>query len=332
MSNSDINFVYTNRYKLTSESLNRISENIKRAMGIEVVRIEENEHGYIFKGKYGISIGDLTFMHQQGKYRNFNYHEGAKESILKREQEEKNRAPRRKKFKLQKNRVCAFVVGGSLLLALASTFVIKTSAVDSSNSYVSEHANTIVSANDLVLSSWANYAIGQVMQEAASANHDSVLDSANYLKNNFYNDAMIQYYGYIDQVESGLPSSVNGNLKDTYHNDFRNDCYLFDEALEDSYFRFTTFDDSPYADAVVYDQNGNRVVSNGLFGESYDNDGNILLPGGDIKYTVYVKAVDVPGNDYSISNLPLDAKIINGETYVSEEHLDDFINENVKGK
>ena len=44
----------------------------------------------------------------------------------------------------------------------------------------------------------------------------------------------------------------------------------------------------------------------------------------DGNYTVYVRAVDVPNNDYTITNLPDDAEFIHGEAYVAEHHLDDF--------
>ena len=195
-----------------------------------------------------------------------------------------------------------------------------------------EQVNTVASANDLILNSWANYAIGEVIDGANSSDYQYAQSVAEDLRNNYYNKMMLSYYNYVDQIDSGLPDDIIGKLKDSYHNEFRNQCYIFDEALENSFYDYVTFDESPYADAVVYDQNGNRVVSNGLYGESYDSNGSLIIPGGNIGYIVYVKAVDVPGNNYSITNLPSDTKFINGETYVSDEHLDDFVNINSKTK
>jgi hypothetical protein len=195
-----------------------------------------------------------------------------------------------------------------------------------------EQVNTVANANDLILYSWANYAMNEVVYGSNNNNYEYSHTVAEDLKNSYYNPLMLQYYNYTDQIESGLPADVIGKLKDSYHNEFRNLCYIFDEALEGSFFDYATFDESPYADAIVFDNNGNRVVENGLYGESYDTNGNLIIPSGNVGYIVYIKAEDVPGHDYSITNLPTDARFINGETYVSDEHLDDFQNTNNRVK
>lgn len=340
MANNEFNFVYTRRYKITQRSLDKIAENIKKNLGIDVYRIQEIDDGYVFIGKYGISIGDLTYLPQQGEYRKFNYHQGAKESILARDKEEKRkinptnkRHPRR--FKLQRKRLGIALAAGSIALLIAGgSITLKTNALQATKAptYAVQQVNTVASANDLILNAWANYAMGLVVQGSQDTSYEHAQVVADDLRSNYFNNAMLQFFNYTDQIESGLPIDVIGKLKDSYHNEFRNQCYLFDEALESSYYSYATFDESPYADAVVFDQNGDRVVANGLYGESCDGTGNLILPGGNIGYSVYVKAVDVPGNDYSITNLPADTRFINGETYVSDEHLDDFVNVSSKSK
>lgn len=339
---NDSNFVYTRRFKITQESLNRVADDINKTMGVEVYDIQETESGYIFRGKYGVSIGDITYIPTEGKYRRFNYHQGAKETIIAKDEEEKRKVNgtlkrrRSRQYALQRRKRIGVALTASAMAVLVTVgaIAIKTNAVETKpiSTYSNEQVNTVASANDLILNSWANYAISEVMSGASNSKYEHAQVVADDLKSNFYNNLMLQYYNYTDQIESGLPQDIIGKLKDSYHNEFRNQCYIFDEALENSYYSFATFDESPYADAVVYDQNGNRVVSNGLYGESYDTDGTLIIPGGNIGYTVYVKAVDVPGNDYSITNLPADTKFINGETYVSDEHLDDFVNSNTKSK
>ena len=343
MEDNNFRVVYSRRYKLTEQSLNRVAEDIKKTIGVEVCDIQENENGYIYKGKYGISIGDITYVPTEGKYRRFNYHQGSKEAILSKEREEEKRRPagtmyrrRSRQYKLQRNKRIgvALTAGAIAVLVSVGAIALKTNAVETKpmSTYSTEYVNTVANANDLILNSWANYAIGEVSNGVSNSRYENAQLVADDLKNNFFNNLALQYYNYSDQIKSGLPEDVVGKLKDSYHNEFRNQCYIFDEALESSYFSYATFDESPYADAVVFDQYGNRVVANGLYGESYDSYGNLILPNGNIGYTVYVKAVDVPGNNYSITNLPSDTKFINGETYVSDEHLDDFVNSVSKTK
>lgn len=340
MANNDYRFVYSRKIALSNEQLDRYAADIKRRLGVEVKNIQEVDEGYLFKGNFGIVIGDLTYDPHQGLYRQFNYHQGAVEKIAKEEEARKKTPPvsrrRSRQFKLQRNKRIGIALGAGALAVLLSigAIVVKTNAVETYKlpSYNMEQVNTVASANDLILNSWANYAMGEVIAGSTNSNYEYAQTVADDLRNNYYNNLMLQYYNYTDQIDSGLPEDIIGKLKDSYHNEFRNQCYIFDEALENSFYDYVTFDESPYADAVVYDQNGNRVVSNGLYGESYDSNGNLILPGGNVGYTVYVKAVDVPGNNYSITNLPSDTKFINGETYVSDEHLDDFVNNNVRKK
>ncbi len=338
MANNQYEYSYNKRYSKSRESLNRIADDIKRNTGLDVYNIQETDNGYIFKGRYGVILGDLTYVPEEGNYRPFNYHQGARDEIRVREAEERRNPTqhrrRPKKFKLQKTRMgIAFAAGAIAVLVAGGSIVLKTNATEVQKPiYSVEQVNTVASANDLILNAWANYAIGEVTQGASESKNTNAQAVADDLKANYYNNVMLQYYNYTDQIESGLPADVIGKLTASYHNSFRNQCYIFDEALESSYFSYATFDESPYADALVFDQTGERVVANGLYGESYDSDGNLIIPGGSVGYSVYVKAVDVPGNNYSITNLPADTKFINGTTYVSDEHLDDFVNTNNRSK
>ena len=174
------NFVYTNRYSLTQEFLNRIAADVKRNIGLDVYNIEETDTGYTFKGKYGVVIGDVTYLPNEGKYRRFNYHQGAKEEIENREKQVRrnnngnSNAPRRRsrKFQLQRKRLgVALTASAIALLVLGGSIAIKTNAVENNpiTSYGSEQINTVVSANDLILNSWLNYALGEVTNGASNS-------------------------------------------------------------------------------------------------------------------------------------------------------------------
>lgn len=328
--NNDFKFIHVGRFKLSSSQLQEVCDNIKKDTGLEVMHVDEIEEGYEFVGKHDIPIGLIEYLPTENKYRRFNYYRGAKEEIQKKERV--SRTSKTKKFKLQKGKRIGIAIGAAGLALLISMGAMKlqTKAVDTD--YVatdySQQLNTVASANDIILSSWANYAMNLVYDGAAETNYDYAQTVSEELRASYYNNLMTNYFSYVDQVESGLPEEVIGKLRDSYRNKFRHKCYEFDEALENSFFNYATFDESPYADAIVFDQSRNRVVENGQYGESYDYNGNLILVDGNVGYTVYVKAVDVPGNDYSITNLPSDALFINGETYVSDEHLDDFVRGN----
>ncbi len=332
----------TNRRPLPEGTLNRIISDAKRETGLEVVEIIEVENGYLFKGKYGVVIGEVSYIPEIEKYRRINYNKNAVQEIAERDKEEAKKvtveAPRttrrQQQYKLQKRKRLgvALTAGAMALLVSIGAIIVKTDALGRDKMPQYQQTNTVASANDLILNSWANYAIGEVMDGASNSRYNHVQSTASELKNNYFNGLMMQYYDYIDQVDADLPVDIAGDLKNKYHSEFRNQCYIFDEVLEHSYFSYATFDESPYADAIVYDSNGDVVVTGGMYGECYDSYGNLLLASDSSTYEVYVKAVDVPNNDYTIANLPLDAVVYNGETYVSESHLDDFVEKQVKTK
>lgn len=324
--NNEFKFIHSGRIKLSSSQLQDVCDDIKEKSGLDVIQINEIDEGYEFVGKHNIPIGLIEYLPNENKYRRFNYYRGAKEEIQKKDRI--SRTSRTKKFKLQRGKRIGIAIGAAGLALLLSIGAIKTPTKAVEPDYIatnySQQLNTVASANDIILTSWANYAMGLVHDGASGSNYEYAKTVSEDLRTNYFNDLMMNYYNYVDQVESGLPEEVIGKLRDSYRNKFRNKCYEFDEALENSFYNYATFDESPYADAIVFDQTRNRVVEKGQYGESYDSNGNLILIDSNVGYTVYIKAVDVPGNDYSITNLPSDAMFINGETYVSDEHLDDF--------
>lgn len=241
----------------------------------------------------------------------------------------------KRKFKLQKNKRLGITFTASAIAVLvgigAITHVIveKNKPVDLTPvpGYSLEQRNTVADANDIVLYSWANYAKLYAEDIVANSNDDNLRQELDDIVMNYYDPMLVSYDDYIDQVESGLTNEAMTRLKQKYQISFRNYCYLLDEALEDSPFAMATFDASPYADAFVYDAGGEKAVENGMYGEMYNHNGELLipvLPGETSNYYVFVKAVDVPNHDYTIENLPRDTIFVDGEAYVADTHLDDF--------
>lgn len=322
MSNQ-FNFKFGERYPLTERALEVTVESIKENYDLVVREIKETDKGYVFIGKYGFTIGDITFDEASGKYRPFNYHEGVISRIKDRDKAEAQKK-KKKHFKLQKYKRIGVALTATAILALAAVGAVKflgnTNDKPTQQVEVVQQMNTVANANDLILYSWANYAMNEVYTAAENAEVERAETLSEQLRTNNFNAVMMNYFNYTDQINSDLPAEYSG--KDSYHSEFRNQCYLFDEALENSYFSHATFDESPYANAIVMDQNGNIVQAGSLYGETCDINGNLLIVDGN--YVVYVRAVDVPNNDYTITNLPDDAEFVNGEAYVADHHLDDF--------
>lgn len=331
--NKQYDFRFGKKYPLTEKAIEITTERIYETYGLRVREVRETESGYLFIGKYGFSIGDITFDENEGRYRQFNFHEGVISRIKDRDKAEQQKK-KKKQFKLQKYKKIGVALGATAIIALASVGAIKLidniTKEPEQQVEVVQQMNTVANANDLILYSWANYAMNEVYDRAENSEVEYAQTLCDNLRNSNYNVVMLNYFNYLDQLNSGLPAEING--KDSYHTEFRNQCYLFDEALESSYFSHATFDESPYANAIVLDSNGQKITSTGLYGEVCDINGNLIVIDGDVGYTVYVRAVDVPNNDYTITNLPDDAEFIDGEAYVAEHHLDDFEITDTKSK
>ena len=80
MSNQ-FNFQFKERFPLTDRAIETIINSIKEDYGLVVREVKETENGYLFIGRYGFTIGDVTFDESIKKYREFNYHEGVKDRI-----------------------------------------------------------------------------------------------------------------------------------------------------------------------------------------------------------------------------------------------------------
>ncbi len=319
--NREINFVYTKRYPLTERVLQNICDSIKRKYGLEVGRVEENENGYVFYSKHGYTIGDISYNPQAGHYNEFYFHNGVieNETIAHRQE---IRDERSRKFKLQRRKTLwrltaaaiAFFVAIGIFKALP-----KNPPAKDPIPIVEQHLNTIDSADDLILVSWANYAIGEISSKAEKSSYDYVHTQRNELYEAF-TQVMINYYNYVDQIESGLPQEIVGSLIEKYHKEFRNAAAAYNEAIKKSMFSEEVFSQSPYADAAILTQAGQNLGKGKYEGELVDQNNKVILDDTDANYTIFIQATDT-NNNYSIDNLPEDAVIYNNEVYVSEDYL-----------
>lgn len=324
----NLDFIATRRYKLTESTLNDVADEIQRSYGLEVLEILETEEGYVFRGKYGFTIGDLTYDSQRGGYKSFNYHRGVKENIREKD-EQKKRASRQRKYKVQRNKRIGVALTAGAVALFVSIGVIKgltteqphKETIRTENVAVATHLNTIDNANDLILVAWANYAMGEVTEFCENSEIDVFQGMNTDVYANVFAPVMMNYYNYLDCVDSPLPSDIIGSSLEANHSSFRSSAVAFNEYLKTMNFTSCTFANSPFADAVVFDASGKAVVASDRYkGEVNSADGK-LITYDDSGYSLYIRAVDVPDNNYSITNLPDDARLYNGETYVDYMHL-----------
>lgn len=257
----------------------------------------------------------------------------AKRREIRRRQEIKERArkdARNKKVKyvLQKFVApgVAITVGG--MIVLSSIGAIHNAFTKDPIPIVQQESDlyTVANANDILLFSWANYAMGELSELAANSENEHIYNLSEDMRVNYFTPIMREYYNYVEEGLLDLPIELTGEAIKTQHNSFRNNAYLFDEELQDRGFKNCTFANSPYANAIVVDAYGQIVTGSesGLFGEVYDSKGDLVTLESEMGYTVYVRAEDVLGNDYGTSNYPDDAIMYKGVAYVSSSHLNDY--------
>lgn len=331
-SKTQLNFVFSKKYALTERVINQVCESIKKTYGLEVMRVDETQTGYVFISKHGYTIGDLTYDPHTGLYKKFNFHVGVIERETEANKKDLNEQ-RYKKFKLQRRRMVGRLTAAALaaLFALGALRAIpKSSGTKEPVAVVEQHINSIDTADDLILVSWANYAMGEITDQATESPYDYVHDQRDSLYSSFSN-IMINYYNYVDQIESVLPRDISEPLIDKYHNEFRRAVVSYDEEVANSMFSSEVFNASPYADAIVLDTNGMELNKGSYTGEVVGANNNVvLLNSEDTNYNVYVPANDVGNVDYSLEYLPVGSVVYNGEVYVTDDNLSDTNTDDVE--
>lgn len=285
----------------------------------------ENNH-YQKPVEYIIAIDEVCSMLKRQR-------EQARERALARQEERKAKIEQEKqrKFKLQKYKtVGKRVAVGALIsfLVFAAGAKISDVVIDQVNAKnatvitFEQSLNSIGSANDIILAEWIDYAMSEVTDSYENSEwKDQLQYQVEYLKTSYYIPTASAYYDYVERIEADMPDLLDGDLKERYHTRFRDNAIAFNDELKAKGYNSATFSNSPFANAVVVDSLGN-IVTNDNNGVIYDSNGELIYDRAD--YSIYVRANDIENNNYSLDNLPSDARFINGEAYVLISHLKDF--------
>lgn len=340
-------------YKLTQESIDRVRVFLAKSINCRAEEIKvqyDSNKGYYFYGPYNICVADLLI--EGAQYRGVSIYGGVVDDLKVQLEEERKRsledarrrirqeqrevkARERKeernkkvKFVLQKYVVPGVMITTVGIGALVGIGAIHNHFTQEPTEVVQEQSNlnTVANANDVILFSWANYAMGELSDIVAESQYDQTGYIADNIRVDYFIPIMSSYYNYIEEGMLDLPAELTGDSIKTNHNSFRNNAYLFDEALQNKGFGSCSFDNSPFANAIVVDAYGQIVggTGNSLFGEVYDSQGELITLESEMGYIVYVRAQDVKDNEYGTSNYPEDAIMYKGVAYVSSSHLNDF--------
>ena len=191
--------------------------------------------------------------------------------------------------------------------------------------------NTVTEASDLLLYNWSNYAMNEV--RLGIQNSEELSDSLyDYLYGTYYVPAIASYYNYQEQLDSPIPREYS--LTSEYHGEFRNNAKCLNEELAKlPGLSVLAFENSPYADSLLVDINGDVIekpvladggytIPNGetrqnvLAGEVYDLDGNLIRANkaGNYEILIPIEAANV--------NVMLDnTRTIDGVMYISDSRL-----------
>jgi hypothetical protein len=180
--------------------------------------------------------------------------------------------------------------------------------------------NNIESVNDLILYNWLKYAGEELKKVEETTEYDALKTMVQNLYSTAYAPVLSNYFDYTyNKTISPLPEEINGGLIDEYHNGYRRTAMEFNSSLGDSLFNRFTFEESPYAMAILKGANGEDLTVNNK--EVFDRSGKLIDNTGE--YKVYVPIDSIKGNS-EILSLPEDAIIVDDLTYVLDTHINDY--------
>ena len=180
--------------------------------------------------------------------------------------------------------------------------------------------NNIESVNDLILYNWIKYAGEELKGIQNTTEYDALKTMVNNIYSTAYTPVLVDYFDYTyNKTISPLTDETKNKMVEDYHNGFRRGAMEFNNSLNDSLFNRLTFEESPYAMAILKGENGEELTISNK--EVYDATGKLIDNTG--KYKVYVPIDSIKGKN-EILSLPEDAIIVADLTYVLDSHINDF--------
>lgn len=286
---------------LSREEIDKITARVEEQQGIVVESTKNKGNGISFMGPYDIALADFSYSTERGKLvlkLNKNANKQYKEQV------EKERKKAVRKYILQKYVLPisgAVIIGAGILTSVGHAKNILFPKVGTEVS-VEENVNkaSLSDAEIPVVLAWANYAINEYYDSAASSQYS---DTALSFYERVYQEDFVPlcsaYESYYELINSGLPQEMVvdaamkklGEIKSSAHN------------LNKSLSGDMQFEETPFSQAIILDEDAE---------DKYAQEVDVYIPLSTLEDTLY-----------SVDNLPGDAIIHNGEVYVLSNHLYD---------
>lgn len=293
----------TDHFSLSKEELESAKAKVNQIFGKNVKNIVTTGRGVAFIGDYNTVLADFTFISSTGQFE-LHYNKQAEAEIVRRAEiarrkrvNEYRKKRRRRKFVLE--RVVPFVliagisIGSIVGLANRNTDT-DINLKDELVSVVGVDVKTINDSEVEVIMEWLDYGMTGFYDTCDNSPYrDYVMPQYEDAYQTYFVSAHSAYCDYQEMVETGLPDDIIGSSKANLLNKVYENANKLDEVLPNAY----QFVASPYSKAITF--------------EMEDGTKEVYIPFDEIDELT----------DYSVNNLPEDAKIVDGKIYVLDDHL-----------
>ena len=292
----------TDHFSLTKEELNAATTKVNEIFGKNVKEIKTTGRGVAFIGEYNTLLADFTYISGTGQFELHCNRQAEQEiqrraEIARRKRINEHRKQRKRKLALQ--RVAAFVLiaGVSIAGVVGLHNRIDANKNNPDNEIVNvvgADVKTINNSDVEIVVEWLDYGMsGWYDTYDKSEYREYVMPQYDSAYESYFIPAHRAYSHYEEMVATELPDDIIGDSKQNALNSVYENANMLNDLVPNSY----QFVASPYSKAIVV--------------EMEDGSKEVYIPFDEID----------DFTDYSINNLPSDAKLIDGKVYVLDNHL-----------
>lgn len=293
----------TDHFSLTKEELESAKAKVNEIFGREVKNIVTTGRGVAFIGAYNTVLADFTFISSTGQFE-LHYNKQAeaeiarKAEIARRKRVNEHRKRRKRKLVLQKTAAFVLIAGitaGSIWgLANKNSDMSEVQAQDEIVNVVGVDVKSISNSEVEVVVEWLDYAMNGFFDTCDSSPYrDYVMPQYEDAYQSYFIPAHSAYSDWEEMEATGLPDDIIGDSKKNTIARVYSNANELNEVVPNA----VQFMASPYSRAITVEmEDGRKEV-----------------------YIPFDEIVDL--TDYSINNLPENAKIVEGKIYVSSDYL-----------
>lgn len=290
----------TDHFPITKEELASAEKKVNEMYGNKISGVASINRGKVFLGEYGVILGDFTYIQSTGQYEFHRNPKADEEIALKKEQDRRRRQNEYKRKKKLRDFILKKVTPFVLIatMSVAAVIGINNKKVDIDKTPSNEIVNVVgvktINDSELeVVVEWLNYGIDGLRDTCYNSEwKDYVMPQYEDAYTSYFMPAMHAYSDYEEMVATELPDDIIGDSKEAAIRRVYSNANELNEVVPNSH----QFAVSPYSKAIVV--------------EMEDGTKEVYVPLSELKVT-----------NYSTTNLPEDARIVDSQIYVLDDHL-----------